>query len=1165
MMKTPKKSSSKLINALVGTTLLAGISPVALAVAKAPFKATPDYDQQSVIVKFKQKVDKKDRKELTRNLGVSFKDKNNDGVDDRLRNIANGRLAVLELGQGRKVDAVLASLQNHPLVEYAEPNYIVHTTAVPNDTSYASLYGMQKIQAETAWDYVIGDSSVVVGVIDTGFDFNHPDLADNIWTNPNEIAGNGIDDDGNGYIDDIHGISAILDNGNPSDTGAHGTHVAGTIGAKGNNNLGVVGVNWQTSMVGCSFLGSGGGTLADGVQCIDYMIGLKNAGNNVRVLNNSWGGGGFTQTLKDAITSANNADMLFVAAAGNDSADIDNGGFYPAGYDVPNVVAVASTDSADNLSGFSNYGDQLVHLAAPGSFILSTTPNSSYDTFSGTSMATPHVVGAAALLLAGNPNLTTSQLKSVLMNTGDTLAALAGKTISGKRLNVANALVDSGGAGPSFFMEATPTKSTINQGDSQAYSIDLVAAGGFNGTATMSLTSIPALNADVVFAQNPVAGDTTNTMTINTTAQTAPGTYNLTVNATDGSVSKNINLELKVWPQGTVSTMLTNNEIVPISDDDPSNPATSSINVPYDMTLTQVEVFVDITHTWASDMVVSVISPAGEEVVLHDRAGGNGTGLVGNFIPTEYELDNAFGEWKLKVVDEVAGDTGAINSWSLKLTGAPSAGTDFAPNVQIATPANQGAFLNGETISFSASSNDTEDGDLTAGIVWTSSIDGVIGNGTSFTKSDLSVGDHVITASSTDSAGQTSTETVELSVANANTTVSGANNTAIAMPEWGGKVFTEIDLPTGVAIDAIEVSVDISFNSVQYLNAWLQSPSGTMVKLVTWRQFWNADLVHTFTPVEFAGESSMGTWRLFVEDTSSYTMNGVLNNWSISVSNGNAVLPPPAENQAPVMTINAPTGGTSFNLGDSITFDGTATDAEDGDLSAGISWYDNFNGLIGTGALFSINTLGAGDHIVTAIATDSQDAFDQAQVSFTIVDAPANVAPVADFTFAATDLDVQFTDLSGDTDGAVTTHSWDFGDGAGSTLANPSHSYTAAGTYTVTLTVSDDDGAQHSITKDVTVTEPVPEPTIFVQGTAETDGNRVTTDLSWTAQAATEFDVYRDGALVASAVRKTDYTDRFNSTATSFTYQVCETGTANCSLEETIAASPKSKGSGKRK
>ncbi|WP_105188920.1 S8 family serine peptidase [Pseudoalteromonas sp. T1lg48] len=1165
MMKTPKKSSSKLIKTLVGTTLLAGISPVALAVAQAPHKAAPEYDQQTVIVKFKERVAKKERKELSRNLGVSFKDKNNDGVDDRLRNIANGRLAVLDLGKGRSVDAVLASLKNHPLVEYAEPNFIVKHQAVPNDPSYANLYGMQKISAEAAWDYTIGDASVIVGVIDTGFDFQHPDLVNNIWRNPNEIPGNGIDDDGNGYIDDIHGISAILDNGNPQDTGLHGTHVAGTIGAQGDNNLGVVGVNWRTSMVGCSFLGSGGGTLADGVQCIDYMIGLKNAGNNVRVLNNSWGGGGFTQTLKDAIAAANNADMLFVAAAGNDASDIDAGGFYPAGYDVPNVMAVASTDSQDNLSGFSNFGDELVHIAAPGSFIVSTVPGGAYDSLSGTSMATPHVAGAAALVLSGNPNLTTAQLKNILMSTGDDVAALQGKTINGKRMNVFNALADSGGTGPSFFMNATPSSATVNQNESQDFVIDLTAAGGFTGDATLSLSTVPALDAQVLFSQNPVAADTATTMTINTTTATAPGTYQMTVTAVDGDITKTLPLTLRVWPEGSTSTSFSNNEAVLIEDDAPESPAESVINVPHEMIITEVAGHVDITHDNIADLVIKLVAPNGKESVLREFEGQGTNRLEMDFVSYDNELDNALGNWTLRVEDHSNNASGILNDWTLKLSGAPLSATDFAPNVSIATPENNSAFLVGETVSFSANASDTEDGDLTSTVVWTSNVDGVIGNGASFTKSDLSVGDHVVTASVTDSAGQTTNQSIEFSVAAANTTVSGSNNTAIALPEWGGRVYTEIDLPTGVAIDALEVSVNISYDSVQYLNVWLQSPAGTLVKLVTWRDFWNKDLIHTFTPVEFAGESSKGKWRLYAEDTSSYTMNGVLNSWSISASNGDAVLPPPAENQAPEMTINAPMGGTSFNLGDSITFDGTAIDAEDGDLSAGIKWYDNFNGLIGTGALFSIDTLGAGDHIVTAVATDSQDAFDQAQVSFTVVDAPANVAPVADFSFAATDLNVQFTDMSGDTDGAVSTWSWDFGDGASSTLANPSHSYAAAGTYTVTLTVSDDDGAQHSITKDVTVTEPVVEPTITLQGTAEASNGRIVASLSWTAQTATEFDVYRDGALVDTGVTKTSYTDRFNSTATSFTYQICETGTANCSLEETIAASPKSKGNGKRK
>ncbi|WP_206484298.1 S8 family serine peptidase [Thalassotalea sp. G2M2-11] len=1152
MMKTPKISSSKVINTLIGTTFVASLSPIALAMTQ---QTAPAYDKQSVIVKFKQHVSKNDRQSLTRNLGVSFKDKNNDGVDDRLRNIANGRLAVLKLKEGRHVENVLASLKNHPLIEYAEPNYLVNHTSVPDDTNYANLYGMKKIAAEAAWDYTVGDASVVVGVIDTGFDFSHPDLAANIWRNPNEIAGNGIDDDGNGYIDDIHGISAINDDGNPYDTAQHGTHVSGTIGAEGNNSMGVVGVNWRTSMVGCSFLGSQGGTTDDGIQCIDYMIGLKNAGNNIRVLNNSWGGGGFSQALKDAISAANNADLLFVAAAGNDGSDIDAGGFYPAGYDVPNVVAVASTDSEDNLSGFSNFGDQLVHLAAPGSFVLSTVPGG-YDTFSGTSMATPHVAGAAALMLSGNPNLTTAQIKSILMNTGDTLPVLENKTISGKRLNVFNALADSGGTGPSFFMDATPAIATINQGESQDYAIDLSAAGGFTGSAMLSVTGNPTLNADIVFSQNPVSADTSTTMTINTTTETLAGSYALTVEATDGTITKTLPLTLRVWPQGSVTTTFSNTESILIADNSPETPAQSKINVEHDMIVTEVSVDIDISHDNISDLVISLVSPSGEKVVLRDREGQAGTRMQETYTTYAYELDNALGEWTLEVADHVNNNAGVLNSWSLNLSGAPANPTDFIPNVKIASPMNNSAFLNGETISFSASANDTEDGDLTSKIVWTSNIDGVIGNGASFTHSTLSVGDHVVSASVTDSAGQQNTQTIEFSVAEANTSVNGANNTAIALPEWGGRVYTEIDLATGVAIDSLEVSVNISFDSVQYLNVWLQSPQGTLVKLVTWRQFWNKDLVHTFTPVEFAGESTKGKWRLYAEDTSSYTMNGVLNNWSIAASNGDVILPPPAENVAPVVTINAPTSGTNFNLGDSITFDATATDEEDGDVSASLAWYSNFDGKIGAGPLFSTDKLSAGTHTITVVAHDSADAFDQKQIQVIIEDVPANEAPVANFSVSVTNLDVQFTDLSGDSDGAITSWLWDFGDGESSTLANPSHSYLTAGEYNVTLTVTDDDASTHSISQLVTVTEPV----IDLQGSAQSRSGRVVTELEWITASKMSVDIYRNGTLIDSGVRKDSYTDRFQSTETSFVYQVCEAGTSTCSNEVTIVPTVKTKG-----
>ncbi len=882
-MKTTNKRNRLLLTSAVSGLLLTGISG-AVSAATHISGAKNDFDKHSILVKFKDHAGPGERRNLARAINATFKDRNNDGVDDRFANIAKGRLAQLDLAKGQQVEQQLKRLANHPMIEFAEPNYMVYAAATPNDTQYSSLWGMPKISAPTAWDSTIGDPSIVVGIIDTGFDYNHPDLNANIWRNPNEIAGNGIDDDGNGYIDDVHGISAINDNGDPMDTDEHGTHVAGTIGAGGNNSQGVVGVNWQTSMVGCSFLGANGGTTADGIQCIDYMVALKNSGINVRVLNNSWGGGSFSQALKDAISAANAVDMLFVAAAGNNSTNNDSGAHYPSNYDVANVMSIASTTSTDAMSSFSNYGVTSVDMGAPGSSILSTIPGGAYATFNGTSMATPHVAGAAALMLSANPALTTAEVKQFLMNSGDSIPALSGKTVSGKRLNVAQAIVDSGGTGPSFYIAPTPYSLTINQGMSSSYSIDLNGVGGYTGSATLSAVATPTFNGTISFSANPVAASTTVDMIVDTTTNTAPGTYSIAVTAVDGATTKTANVTLKVWPDGTISTGYSTNSPVIIPDYDPAG-AQSVITVPYAMTLTEVTASIDISHTYIGDLVVTLTSPNGVSEVLHDRAGGSSDDLVATFTSGAFELENALGDWTLSAVDQGRSDVGIINSWSLQLTGAPAPGTDFAPNVSIASPSYNGAYLAGDVITFNASANDAEDGDLTATIVWTSSIDGTIGTGNNFTKSDLSIGNHTITASVTDSAGQTESQTVNLTVGVPNTTVGGSNTTAIDMPEWGGSAVSEIELADGINIADLEVSVNISFDAINYLKVWLISPSGTRVDLLTTHQNWGKDLIKTYTPTGFNGESTMGTWQLHAEDVTSYTMNGVINSWSISASN----------------------------------------------------------------------------------------------------------------------------------------------------------------------------------------------------------------------------------------------------------------------------------------
>ncbi len=359
------------------------------------------------------------------------------------------------------------------LVEYIEPNYLYSINATPNDSMFSDLWGMHNtgqtggsadidIDAPAAWDLTTGSSNVVVGVVDTGVNYNHPDLAANIWTNPNEIPGNGIDDDNNGYIDDIHGINAINHTGDPLDDHSHGSHCSGTIGGRGNNGTGVAGVNWNVKIMGLKFLNaSGQGTTENAIVAIEYAVMMRNRGVNIRVLSNSWGGGGESQALGDAIEAANAAGILFVAAAGNSSQDNDSAPSYPANYGSANVVSVAAIDHNGNLASFSSYGATTVDLAAPGVGIVSTVLGSNYGNYNGTSMATPHVSGVAALVLAREPNLTVAQLKSRLLTTVKPLATLSGLMVSAGIVNALNALTNTQTPQPPAPPQINYTKSSI--------------------------------------------------------------------------------------------------------------------------------------------------------------------------------------------------------------------------------------------------------------------------------------------------------------------------------------------------------------------------------------------------------------------------------------------------------------------------------------------------------------------------------------------------------------------------------------------------------------------------------------------------------------------------------------------------------------------------------
>ena len=497
--------------------------------------------------------------------------------------------------KNKNVDTLIIELSRRANVEYAEPNYIVHIMAIPNDPSFGQLWGLQNtgqpilgvtgkpgadISATSAWDISTGSTANVAAVIDTGIDYTHPDLAANIWSAPTNFTVT----IGSSRITcpaGSHGFNAISNTCDPMDDNDHGTHVSGTIGASGNNGLGVVGVNWKASIMGSKFLdASGSGTLANAINAIEFVIQTKaifGGAANVRVLSNSWGGGGFSQSLLDEINKSNANDMLFVAAAGNSASNNDGAPFYPSNYNAPNVVAVAATDNKDSLASFSNYGTTTVDLGAPGVLVLSTIKDGSYDYFNGTSMATPHVSGAAILILS-KCALDTAGLKANILNNVDPISSLTGKTVTGGRLNVNKTIRACSAPAPDFSLSATPSSQKVVQGTSTSYTVSITSYGGFNGSVTLNANGLPA-NASTSFSPNPATAS--STMTVTTSASTPTGSYTLTISGTSGALTHNTTVTVNITAppqQGLIAYWLFNEGSGTIAIDSSGNGNTGTIN-----------------------------------------------------------------------------------------------------------------------------------------------------------------------------------------------------------------------------------------------------------------------------------------------------------------------------------------------------------------------------------------------------------------------------------------------------------------------------------------------------------------------------------------------------------------------------------------------------------
>ncbi|MES2504841.1 MAG: S8 family peptidase [Myxococcota bacterium] len=424
-----------------------------LVISSLSLPAFSHSNTERIIVRFKQGITPFASDEIHRNLGIKSAKK--------LSNINS--IEVLELPSDISAQNAVKLYKMNPNILYAEPDYHIRVdpvegaTLTRSEVQYAKQWALQNdgqkvgkyvgiqdadINAPESWELTKGDKDVVVGVIDTGIFYTHPNLKDNIWVNPGEIAGNGIDDDNNGFKDDIHGINTVERSGDPLDDNGHGTHCAGVIGASGKADDGTFGVNQKISIAGCKFLdGDGGGRMSDALICLDYFAKLKARKKdpvNLVAVNASWGGGRYSEAMLDAIKKLRDLGVLFIAASGNDRENNDEVDSYPADYKLDNIISVAATNNKDELAYFSNYGKHTVHVGAPGMDILSTYLDDQYKIFSGTSMATPYVTGLVGLLKSKDPSLDWKQLRNLVLTGGTPLDSLKDKTITGRRIRSAD-------------------------------------------------------------------------------------------------------------------------------------------------------------------------------------------------------------------------------------------------------------------------------------------------------------------------------------------------------------------------------------------------------------------------------------------------------------------------------------------------------------------------------------------------------------------------------------------------------------------------------------------------------------------------------------------------------------------------------------------------------
>ncbi len=623
-------------------------------------------------------------------------------------------LGLWSIPAGTTMEAALAKISLNKSVLHVEADRLMDSKLFFNDPLFQEQWGLANpgpdggfpgadIHALPALSRFQGTGGTLVAIIDTGVDYTHPDLASRMWTNPAEISGNGIDDDKNGFVDDVFGANFVNGTGNPMDDNGHGTHIAGIIAANANNEIGITGVNPNARIMALKFLDSQGfGDLTGAISALDYAV-----SKGARISNNSWGGAGFSTTLAEAMDRARNKGHLVVAAAGNESVNIDTNASYPASFIHDNVVVVASTSAQDQLSWFSNFGKTSVDIGAPGEEIISTLPGNKFGLLSGTSMATPFVTGALSLLWDRRPDLSYVEIIKAVMEQSDLSASLLGKTTTGGRLNLDRALAEVETlAVDEVFPFVLSGDFSGNRSD-QISQIRIEFSEPINlATLAPNISLTSPTGKMIPLTWVAVNGQSTKAFVGSMTTQTGLGTYTLLVKAgvkdlNGNALDQNHNgksgeatdsFRLVTTLAGSVSWSNTNK--VAIRD---LRTSTSVLSIPKGVTVERIQVGLNITHSDLSDLYITLKSPAGKvfELVNRNATGRNFRDLIFEDLATTAFSDgvapytgsyrpskgmgnlgkiNASGNWTLSVTDRVMVDQGTLNGWTLRFVPEKSVG-----------------------------------------------------------------------------------------------------------------------------------------------------------------------------------------------------------------------------------------------------------------------------------------------------------------------------------------------------------------------------------------------------------------------------------------------------------------------------------------------------------